>query len=131
MARALGPERLGGLSVTGLDPNPEMQPFCREAAAAAGLAPGQLALVEGGAEAMPFGDSEFDAAVITLVRGPAPRAGAQRGVGGTHALCTAASPASHVLCATKAPPLPPPPLHLPATPRSCAPCRRRLRRWPR
>jgi ubiquinone/menaquinone biosynthesis C-methylase UbiE len=45
-----------------------MQPFAREAAAAAGLAPGQLELVEGGAEAMPFGDAAFDAAVITLVR---------------------------------------------------------------
>jgi ubiquinone/menaquinone biosynthesis C-methylase UbiE len=45
-----------------------MQPFCRESAAAAGLGPGQLELVEGSAEAMPFEDGAFDAAVITLVR---------------------------------------------------------------
>ena len=75
MARALGPERLPQLAVTGLDPNPEMQSFCRQNAATAGLAPGQLRLVEGGAEAMPFEDGEFDAAVITLVRGAPPGVG--------------------------------------------------------
>ncbi|KAI8477362.1 MAG: S-adenosyl-L-methionine-dependent methyltransferase [Monoraphidium minutum] len=67
MARALGPDRLPLLSLTGLDPNPEMQPYARESAAAAGLDPGQLRLVEGSAEAMPFEDGAFDAAVITLV----------------------------------------------------------------
>lgn len=67
MARALGPERLPLLRVTGLDPNPAMRPFCQEAAGAAGLGPGQVELVEGGAEAMPFDDGAFDMAVITLV----------------------------------------------------------------
>jgi ubiquinone/menaquinone biosynthesis C-methylase UbiE len=44
-----------------------MQPFAKEAAAAAGLGGDQLRLVEGSAEAMPFDDGSFDAAVITLV----------------------------------------------------------------
>jgi SAM-dependent methyltransferase len=76
MARALGPDRLPGLRVTGLDPNPQMQPYAREAAAAAGLGgEGQLSLVTAGAEAMPFEAGEFDAAVITLVGRRAPGGG--------------------------------------------------------
>ena len=58
---------LAGLHVTGLDPNPEMQPYARAAAAAAGLSEAQLELVRGDAQRMPFADASFGAAVITLV----------------------------------------------------------------
>lgn len=55
------------LSVTGLEPNTAMWGYAQEKAAAAGWAQQQLQLVEGDAQQMPFADSSFDAAVMTLV----------------------------------------------------------------
>ncbi|KAG2442215.1 hypothetical protein HYH02_009699 [Chlamydomonas schloesseri] len=88
------------IHIVGLDPNPEMLKFAREAATTAGFrlrqepeaAAGnsgagsgnssdstsgisnsssgravEVSLVEGGAEALPFADGEFDGAVVTLV----------------------------------------------------------------
>ncbi|GBF90888.1 methyltransferase [Raphidocelis subcapitata] len=63
----LGPGGGGGGDSQARPPLRLLEPFCREAAAAAGLGEGQLTLVQGSAEAMPFGDGAFDAAVITLV----------------------------------------------------------------
>jgi SAM-dependent methyltransferase len=61
----------GRLDITGLDPNTAMQDYARENAANWGLA-GSLHLVQGSAQAMPFGGKGqppvgFDAAVVTLV----------------------------------------------------------------
>jgi ubiquinone/menaquinone biosynthesis C-methylase UbiE len=44
-----------------------MQSYARTSAAAAGLGPQQLQLVDGVAEAMPFPSESFDAVVMTLV----------------------------------------------------------------
>lgn len=53
--------------MTGLEPNTAMWGYAQEKAAAAGWAQQQLQLVEGDAQQMPFEDSSFDAAVMTLV----------------------------------------------------------------
>lgn len=53
-------------SVVGLDPNPAMQQYARESAAAQGLE-GVVQLVEGSGEALPYPDNSFDAVVCTLV----------------------------------------------------------------
>lgn len=45
-----------------------MAPYAAQAASAAGFPAERLRLVSGAAEAMPFPDGAFDAAVVTLVR---------------------------------------------------------------
>ncbi len=52
--------------ITGLDPNPAMQPYAMQNAQAAGLSD-RVQLVEASADRMPFEAAAFDAAVITLV----------------------------------------------------------------
>lgn len=130
MAQALGPERLPSLRLTGLDPNPAMQPYARDAAAAAGLAPGQIDLTTGDAQAMPYDDGTFDAAVITLVGhsqqpGPARAAPAPRVCGLRPVLavqCTLRTLQRQLAparCQRSSPPYcPPSPAHL------CPPARR-------
>ncbi|KAF8072542.1 METTL7A [Scenedesmus sp. PABB004] len=68
----------GSVAVTGLEPNPAMWPYAREAAAAAGLGEQQLALVAGDATALPFEAGRFDVAVITLVLCSLPGEGPRR-----------------------------------------------------
>lgn len=53
-------------SVTGLDPNPYMFDYARDAAAAAGLPADRLTLAEGVVERMPFENDAFDFVVCTL-----------------------------------------------------------------
>jgi ubiquinone/menaquinone biosynthesis C-methylase UbiE len=57
-----------GYQITGIDPNPAMQPYAVKSAAAAGLPEGALVLRLGSAEALPWPEATFDAAVCTLVR---------------------------------------------------------------
>jgi ubiquinone/menaquinone biosynthesis C-methylase UbiE len=58
--------RVQARRIVGLDPNRFMQPLALQASAAAGLQEGQLQLVEGLAESMPFPDDSFDTVVCTL-----------------------------------------------------------------
>jgi hypothetical protein len=55
------------LQVVGMDPNPAMEAYSMEKAAAAGLQ-GSFRFVIGDAQQMPFEAASFDAAVVTLVR---------------------------------------------------------------
>ena len=55
-------------SITGLDPNPAMEPYAEQAAAAAGLLPRQLHLRQGVAEQIPLPDASTDLVICTLVR---------------------------------------------------------------
>lgn len=56
----------GGLRVTGVDPNPAMNPYALESAERNGLA-GSLTLLTGAAEQLPLPDNSMDAVIITLV----------------------------------------------------------------
>ncbi|KIZ03558.1 Methyltransferase-like protein 7A [Monoraphidium neglectum] len=56
-----------GLRITGVDPNPAMAPYARESLAAAGLASGNVALLQGVAESLPVADESQDAVICTLV----------------------------------------------------------------
>ncbi len=54
--------------LVGVDPNPEMLKYAREAAANTQLPPGwEVELLQGSAEELPFGDGSVDAVVVTLV----------------------------------------------------------------
>ena len=54
--------------MTGVDPNPFMFQYARDAAANAGLPAEDLRLLEGVAEALPLPDDSFDLVICTLVR---------------------------------------------------------------
>ncbi len=56
--------RWPGLSVVGLDPDPEVLALAREKIAEAGV---EVGLIEGFADSLPFAESSFDTVVSTLV----------------------------------------------------------------
>ena len=58
---------LQDVSIIGIDPNPEMDPYAIKAADAAGLAQSQIQILQGVAEQMPIDDQSQDAVVCTLV----------------------------------------------------------------
>ncbi|KAF8073250.1 METTL7A [Scenedesmus sp. PABB004] len=59
--------RRKGLRLTGLDPNPAMQPYLQATAAAQGLPADALTYVQGVGEALPLPDASQDVVISTLV----------------------------------------------------------------
>ena len=55
-------------NLIGIDPNPAMEPYAQEAAAAAGLSPTKLQLQQGVAEHLPLPSASVDLVICTLVR---------------------------------------------------------------
>ena len=58
------------MRILGVDPNPEMFPYAKEAAHQAGLAKDQLQVMDGAAEHLPVASQSQDAVVCTLVSPP-------------------------------------------------------------